>query len=853
MKIRFKPRKNKIFPAAMKILLLFISLSLFLGLCGQTLVAATVTTTNEQSSSTTAAENNSDQTTESTEAKKATATSKQASKAEDSSQTEDAGKTAETTQATEASTTTATDPSQGEETDPTESSRPSENPDNTEATLPAEGQKTEAEETKTNPQATESEPLTEERPLLLKTTATTLVWNATVNADSLRLREAPNTSSAAVQTFNQGVRVYVYGYVLGENIKGNSRWYKVKMEPTYDEGYMSAVYIDLDPGVTVSLLDQGEPAPNLPAPLTEAEFQQMLNASFPQSYHAGLKALHQDYPYWTFTPLNVNHNWDYVLAQEAPGKTSMVSLNCVSSLKSYQADSYNYKTNSWISLDAGFTGASLEALEYYMDPRNFLDPGSIFQFENLGYNSDYQSLAGIETALKGSFMDPASNSQHVDANGYILYKDNKGVVRCLNKTYAQVFLEAARESGASPYFLISRVIQEVGWNGSASVSGTHASNPGIFNYYNIGASSSTSPITNGLNYAAATGSNDRPWNTPEKAIIGGAKWIANSYINKGQNTLYLQKYDLTAFWHQYMTNIQAPPAEASKIMKNYLNMGAINLPFNFVIPVYRNMSAAPTARPTDNLSRNNWLKEIKLMSMPITNFNPENYNYSVSITERQDFISLVATPYHDKAKIITKVNGQTITGDIPVPENKNTALVINLIVQAEKTDYQREYKITVQHQGNKTNDDLPLKSSVYSFQDNFISGLNPEKNQHLAENILKNIQMTRSNYSLKIKDTKGNEIKSGIVSTGYTLEVIPSGKTTPDFILTFIIYGDINSDGWIDIADMTFIYEYFLGYKNMNGIQKIAADINGDGYEDMIDATIVYEYFFGYTKIPKNN
>ena len=35
-----------------------------------------------------------------------------------------------------------------------------------------------------------------------------------------------------------------------------------------------------------------------------------------------------------------------------------------------------------------------------------------------------------------------------------------------------------------------------------------------------------------------------PWDTPEKAICGGALWIAKSYSEIGQDTLYFQKVDL---------------------------------------------------------------------------------------------------------------------------------------------------------------------------------------------------------------------------------------------------------------------------------------------------------------------
>ena len=55
-----------------------------------------------------------------------------------------------------------------------------------------------------------------------------------------------------------------------------------------------------------------------------------------------------------------------------------------------------------------------------------------------------------------------------------------------------------------------------------------------------------------------------PWNSPYKAIVGGAKWIGNGYINNNQDTLYYQKFNVVnKNWnHQYMANISAPALAA---------------------------------------------------------------------------------------------------------------------------------------------------------------------------------------------------------------------------------------------------------------------------------------------------
>ena len=50
-------------------------------------------------------------------------------------------------------------------------------------------------------------------------------------------------------------------------------------------------------------------------------------------------------------------------------------------------------------------------------------------------------------------------------------------------------------------------------------------------------------------------------------------YIGESYINKGQNTLYTQKFNVTytdcLYWHQYMGNVQAPTTEAWKVYDAY--------------------------------------------------------------------------------------------------------------------------------------------------------------------------------------------------------------------------------------------------------------------------------------------
>ncbi len=185
----------------------------------------------------------------------------------------------------------------------------------------------------------------------------------------------------------------------------------------------------------------------------------------------------------------------------------------------------------------------------------------------------------------------------------------------MEETYADLILKAAITSKVSPYHLASRIKQEVGpFLSHSSISGTVEGFKGLYNFYNIGATSSAEPmgaIINGLKYArdgkgASQETKNKyliPWDNKEKAITGGGIFIGSSYINVGQNTVYFQKFHVTdtkggeLFWHQYMTNVLAPYSESKSIYQGYKNNGLIDSPMHFIIPIYNNMPEIATSNP----------------------------------------------------------------------------------------------------------------------------------------------------------------------------------------------------------------------------------------------------------------
>ena len=262
-----------------------------------------------------------------------------------------------------------------------------------------------------------------------------------------------------------------------------------------------------------------------------------------------------------------------------------------------------------------------------MDPRNFLNEVRIFQFEALSFDEYSDNLDAVEKILYGTEF----------YNNKVSYLDSNGNTINMSEKYSDLILRAGRTSLVSPYHLASRIKQEVGpFLSHSSISGNVEGFKGLYNFYNIGATSSSEAmgaIKNGLRYARdGNGASEEtkrkyliPWNTKERAITGGGIFIGSSYINVGQNNIYLQKFDVIdhngdgLFWHQYMTNVLAPYSESKSIYNGYSKSDLLDLPMNFVIPVYDNMPEIPVQSPSIN--QNDFTDDNKNVYCTATNVN----------------------------------------------------------------------------------------------------------------------------------------------------------------------------------------------------------------------------------------
>ena len=297
----------------------------------------------------------------------------------------------------------------------------------------------------------------------------------------------------------------------------------------------------------------------------KSNFEQLDDSKYP-GYKSLLRQIQSKHPDWIITIKYTGLDWNTVIEKEYGfSDRSPRSLTQAPYLNEWKSAEDNNKydvSQTWYR-------ASKSAIAYMMDPRNSLEEAWIFQFQDL--SSSAGTRQNIEKMVAGTFLNKTS--------------------------IIDTILSVAREQGISPFHLVSRMIQEQYRDGSGVMNGYTYNGRKVYNLFNIQVSGDSSAgIQAGAKYAY-----DRHWFTPETCIIGSAEFLKENYINKGQATLYFQKYNVVdksnLYNHQYMQNIRAANDEGNQIYKSYRDNGMLDSQFEFIIPVYENMPSSASPRP----------------------------------------------------------------------------------------------------------------------------------------------------------------------------------------------------------------------------------------------------------------
>lgn len=485
-------------------------------------------------------------------------------------------------------------------------------------------------------------------------TASAANMTGSCTADVLNVRSGAGTGYSKTGTVSYGDSLTILSETTDSS---GAKWYRISCGNV--TGYVSAAYVQL-----TSSGSQGS---------SDADFESyMTKQGFPESYKPYLRKLHEQHPKWIFTAQKLGVDWNTALKEECVVGRNLVHSSALASWKSMEKGAYDFNGGYWYGLDGSWVAASKEIIMYYMDPRNFLNDTYIFMFENQSYDPSYQTESGVKTILADTFM----------SESYTCPDTKK------KYTYSQTFMDAAKKSGVSPYHLASRCRNEQGVNGAPQSLGTVKGYENYFNFFDIQAyaTSTMTAAEMGCKYAKTTNPTYLlPWTNQYKSIVGGSIFLGTGYITKGQDTLYLQKFDMVdggngLYYHQYMTCVFGQANEAISL-KNAYSQDILNSAMEFKIPVYNNMPDKLCPKPTSSGDNNNYLKSLSVSGTSISpKFDKFTASYTAKVNAEVSSVTVNANPLGKSAKVSGK-------GKVSLKTSENTIKVTCTAASGVKRTY----------------------------------------------------------------------------------------------------------------------------------------------------------------------
>lgn len=610
-------------------------------------------------------------------------------------------------------------------------------------------------------------------------------WTARINANNVSSRSSASTSSSIKDTLTLGTNLTILDTINNTyNGCASGTWYKVSYYSN-SIGYVCGSYVTKKSDITNNTIID--------------EYKAYLQSQgFPESYYPFLNYLHIKHPNWIFKGSKTNVTLLNAVNGEA-NKNLMQTTN-----ESYLTSSTPAEGSSWYRINSG-------VIAFYLDPRNWLYENRIFMFEQLLYTSELESnYLNLVKAIFG--------------NGALA--DDK---------YTIPMVAAGKTNSISPVHIASRIRQEVGINGSDSTNGTTFTWQGVkysgfYNFFNIGAYEVTidgvsySAVTRGLAYAAKLIRNSgSEWNSIDVALSEGSEFLANGYVNKGQNTLYYQKFNVgpnanySKYTHQYMTNVQAPATEGSSTYKSYNEYGVIDNSFVFEIPIYEDMPYY-TSLPNSGNTNNN-LASLEVEGFSISpSFDEDIITYESYVTKSTEKVNIKATT----SSSVASING---IGEVELTSNEN---IITITVISEAGE-EKKYTITIYKVEDTTSVKDVIKNVPATINGDSLSRI---KNSTTVDSFKTNI-VKNGAKSVIIKDANGKEISgSSIIGTNYSI-TITTATETKTYKLS--VNGDTSGDGKVTILDLLQVQKHIKGDSILSGTASLAADTSGDGKITILD------------------
>lgn len=228
--------------------------------------------------------------------------------------------------------------------------------------------------------------------------------------------------------------------------------------------------------------------------------------------------------------------------------------------------------------DNDWYDASEALTQYYTNPKNFdKDSSEYFQFMKLSSSSEISTDQLNDEILQG-----------------------KGEL----EGKAKEFKQASEKQDVNEIYLISHALHETGEGSSKLAEGVEvgenkkgkptlvtSSNRSkldniktVYNFFGIKADDDNA-LEHGAKHAYK-----QKWNTPEDAIVGGANYIAQDYIAKGQDTLYKMRWNPeNSGSNQYATDVGWAVKQTNNIKRVYDMLQDVDgVVLTFEVPEFNN-------------------------------------------------------------------------------------------------------------------------------------------------------------------------------------------------------------------------------------------------------------------------
>lgn len=518
-----------------------------------------------------------------------------------------------------------------------------------------------------------------------------------------------------------------------------------------------------------------------------------------------IKLLQSKYPNWKFKILYTGLDWNEVISNEYVGHGGSPK-NLVYKNSRYQGawicsicGDRAYDNGSWRCV-------SEQGIKYMMDPRNSLNASDIFQFEEL--TNSGSDINVVKSMVNGTFL--AGHEQ--------------GIV------------DAANRNNVNAYYIVARIIQEQGKTGTVLTAGNgyNGQYVGYYNVFNRGASGNSTQeiLLNGLATAKKYG-----WTSLDKSIDGGISFLANNYIHKGQNNLYLQKFDVEAtnglYSNQYMQNILAAQSEGTTLRNTYININAMSSSHTFIIPVYENMPGDACSRPDTNGSSSTDVDVVKV-----------NVDQTLRIRNNPNGSTTVGWLYKDE--IVTRLEKATskVGGTYWDKVRKSNGVVG--YAARETYDGEIQYKLYLVpvndngNNGNNGNNDNGGNNS----SGNDTTNVKIDKINNIitvTPNVIAFDILNAFGGSAKITKADGSYLNGGndLMATGFIVE----DK------YTVVKKGDCNGDGNTNALDAAIILRYNVNQYSLKDCYLRAGAISDNNNATALDAAKILRYSVGQYNI----